>query len=510
MKLQDYIRHIRPGLEISEGNLSSGLKHLLAEGVFYQGMLTLTSGAFLVGYALSLGASNTEIGVLAALPFFGNLFQLPSVYVIEHARWRKGLSLASTFASRTFLFLIITLPFAFRNGPVTWFIVFMAVGSVVSSVSYASFNSWMRDLVPGESMGSYYARRMKLSMLIGVALSISAGYFIDRVDRAVVDETTAYSMVFFLALLLGMGEMYFQARIPEPSMPPTEDTCFARRLMAPLREPSFRSLIKFTSAWGFALNMVAPFFAVYMLTRLDIGLGKVVLITVASQLTTVMFLPVWGRLFDRYSNKSVLGSGVVLYILAFVAWPFTTLPEKHLLTAPMLFVIHLLLGLANGCVALGTNNIALKLSPKGTGTAHLAVNNALASFFSGLAPLAGGLLGDWFQRYELDLEFITRELAPERLVLLNARGLDFLFVFAIALGFYALHCLSLVVEEGDVEESVIYRELIAESRQTIRNVSTIAGVQYVTYIPTEFLVKPVFRGFRGMRKALFRRYGPME
>jgi len=61
---------------------------------------------------------------------------------------------------------------------------------------------------------------------------------------------------------------------------------------------------------------------------------------VISQITNILFLRLWGGFADRFSNKSVLGVSGPLFVVSFLIWPFTTMPEKYFLTIPLLVVIH--------------------------------------------------------------------------------------------------------------------------------------------------------------------------
>ena len=48
------------------------------------------------------------------------------------------------------------------------------------------------------------------------------------------------------------------------------------------------------------------------------------------------------------------------------------MPEKHVLTFPLLVALHVLMGVAMAGITLATGNIGLKLAPSGEGTSYLA------------------------------------------------------------------------------------------------------------------------------------------
>jgi hypothetical protein len=66
---------------------------------------------------------------------------------------------------------------------------------------------------------------------------------------------------------------------------------------------------------------------------------------------------------------------------------------------------------------------------------------------------------------------------------LSLRGLDFLFMIAGLVGFYAMHRLLAVREEGEVEEKVVLSQLYSEVRKAVRHVSNVAGLRQQYYFP---------------------------
>jgi len=71
-----------PNDHLSEAEREQGLRMVIRDGLATQAMVTLTGGVFLVAFALLLGASNTVIGLLAAIPALAELIQIPSVSLV--------------------------------------------------------------------------------------------------------------------------------------------------------------------------------------------------------------------------------------------------------------------------------------------------------------------------------------------------------------------------------------------------------------------------------------------
>ena len=70
--------NLRPKTTLTDAEVQAGMKLVRVEGLTTEAMTTLTSGAFLVAFALLLGAKNFEIGLLAGLPTFNTVFQMLS------------------------------------------------------------------------------------------------------------------------------------------------------------------------------------------------------------------------------------------------------------------------------------------------------------------------------------------------------------------------------------------------------------------------------------------------
>src|SRR3546814_10986904 len=69
----------------------------------------------------------------------------------------------------------------------------------------------------------------------------------------------------------------------------------------------------------------------------------VIALTVVSQISNLAFLNIWGRIADRFSNKSVLAVAAPLFVLCIFGWTFTSFPGPHALTMPLLFLLHVVM-----------------------------------------------------------------------------------------------------------------------------------------------------------------------
>jgi MFS family permease len=293
---------------------------------------------------------------------------------------------------------------------------------------------------------------------------------------------------YLLSALIGYLGSYLLYITPDRPMAPAEKTArpFAV-LFAPLRDPNFRRLIIFLASWNFAANLAAPFFTVYMLKSLDFPMTKVLALTIASQLSNLAALGLWGVLIDRFSNKAVLEVAAPLFLACTFAWTFTGAEWVKPMTLYLLVLIHVLMGIATAGVGLASGNIAMKLSHAGQATAYLAANSVISAVFAAAAPMLGGLFADFFAAHRLTLGLTWTSGAQNvTLQVLNFQAWTFFFAIACVLGLYSLHRLSFVDEPSGTTDRLVLRHLLLEARRSLNSLSSAAGLLRVVRLPQWF------------------------
>jgi len=472
---------------LTEAQVQSGLSNVIKDGIASQAMGILTGGAFLIAFAIKLGASNLVIGLLAAIGPLAQLLQLPSIFLVEKIRNRRAITVVAAGLGRLCWLLIAIIPFLFggKTGLVV-LLVSMATASAFGAVSGCSWNSWMRDLIPQNILGSFFSKRMRIATAVGIVLSLAAAVYLDYWKKLFAGyEIYGYSILFFAGFAAGALGLYFISNIPESRMPQMEEKPKILKMLAqPFRDVNFRKLITFLASWNFAVNLAGPFFMVYMLKRLGLSMSFIIGLSIVSQIMNFVFLRIWGRFTDRFSNKSVLAISGPLFILSILAWTFTTMPEKYILTVPLLIIIHIVMGLSSAGVSLASGNISLKLAPPGQATAYLATNTIVNSVAAGIAPILGGKFADFFAGRELawTLKY-TSPTGEFSLPTLNLQQWDFFFFLAFLIGLYSLHRLAKVEEVGEVEEKIVINELFAEVKGQVRTLSSVDGLRQMISFP---------------------------
>jgi MFS family permease len=464
------------------------LRLILYDALASETMGTLTTGVFLVGFAVALGAGNFAIGVLAAVPFCVQLLQIPAVFLVERWRARRDICVWSTAVGRTFLFGGAAAPLLGQPFAIVTLIVSLAIYQAMAAIAGCAWNSWMRDLVPSSKLGRFFGRRTTATTALSVTVALLGGVLVDSWKKYVPNQMVfGYSILFMISTLIGFLGVYLLRITPDSPMAAAEKTTnpFAL-LVAPLREANFRRLIVFLSSWSFAANLAAPFFTVYMLKSLGYSMTTVLAFTIASQLSNLAALGLWGTLIDRFSNKAVLEIAAPLFLACTFAWTFTGLPWIQPMIIFLLVAIHILMGIATAGVGLASGNIAMKLSPAGQATAYLAANSVISACFAAAAPILGGLFADFFASHQLTLAFTwTGGEKDVTVQVLNFQSWTFYFAITCILGLYSLHRLSFVQEPSGTTDRLVLRELLLEAgRWSVHSLSSAAGLLRVVRLPT--------------------------
>jgi len=486
-----------PTSQLTDADREAGLKWYVRNGMFFKIMETLSIGVFLTAYALSLGASNLVIGVLAAIPSLNQLAQLPAVYLVERIASRRLVAVSLTLASRLLL-LGAAAAALLQPGPAALLllVIAFAIRYVFGAIAGCAWNSWVRDFLPAERRGVFSAQRLTWMTVMAAIAALTGGIFVDNwTGLTSLPQIYAYSALLVLATFSGVLETFAMAQIPEPTpLPPEQGPDQKTSLFAPLKEKNFRRLVTFLFSWNFASHLAAPFFAVQMLRQLGLDLTTVMMLTALSQGANALVTGTFGTLADRYSNKRVLQFAAPLFIACIFAWTFTSLPERHYFTMPLLVGIHILTGIATAGVTLASGNMANALSPTNGATRHLALVAAFSAIAAGTAPIIGGLYADVLANYQISLTVNWRAPGGETIIpAFDVTRWDFYFLAATLIGLWSLTRLDQIEEPSQGGQVRMRRELMMGIWRGVQTASSIAGLKAVSDLPIALITERLSR-----------------
>jgi len=373
--------------------------------VFGSVWLTATSGAPLTLFAKGLGASNFQIGLLAALPFIASLASLPASLLIDRTGARKLIFLCGLYAQRFMWFPIAIVPpwllhvYGADGAPLamTLFLVMVLLMHTGQAVGGPAWVSWMADVVPDRSRGKYFSRRRQWGILSAVPTALLVGWLLDRhvagaggSGDVVVTLTTMIwiSGVFMVAAVFGTLDIALFHGVKEVRAARRFHQPLRKLIGKPLRDRQFLWFAGFVGTMIFAIGPIGHFITLYLIDKVKVNTLQTQLILLAVPgLAQLLVLPVWGKLIDRYGRKPALVIASLGLVPVGLGWCLMNSGAVWL--GYVLAVLGAALWVG---VEVANFNLTLEMSGLADaddegGSAYVAVNSVIIN----VAGLAGGL-----------------------------------------------------------------------------------------------------------------------
>lgn len=377
-----------------------GLRISVWEGVWANIFGVLTGGAFQIGFAQMLGASDFVLGLMAALPAAANLLQLPASLYVERRGERRTFAAFTAAPGRWLWGLVLLLPFVLPPGErLGAFLVLLTLSSALLALCTPAWTSWMSDLVPPETRGQYFARRNIVASVATILVPLPAGAFLDQaVKYGRFDPRIGFAVLFGIGILAATVSFVLLLRQPEPPMQarPAAAAGGLRALTAPVTtDANFRRFLFYSGATVFGQTMAAQFFTAWQLDRSGLALPylAVQILGAVAAAAGLFASPLLGLLGDKFGSRPVLTLSSVGVILPPLLW-LLTLPGAHSLwwNVAVIVLLNLISGVCWTGIGLAQFNLLLDLAPPGGSGTYSAVLAALSGITGAIAPLVGGAL----------------------------------------------------------------------------------------------------------------------
>ena len=403
---------------LNQKQIEKGLRISIFEGSFAAIFLALTTGPFLAGYALFLGANDFQLGLVAAFPFLAQAFQLLGALGVEKFKQRKKFNLFGSILFRSIFLIFVFLPFFPQSQKVKTgiFLLFLSLSAAIANLVSVAWLSWMSDLVPEERRGRYFGLRNTVLGFITMGANFGGAKIIDyfRADSSKINSLLpgfisrylqqnptgfAFSFIFLLAVLSAWIAASFLARQPEPKMVHHPKVNLVSTLKIPLSDKNFRSLIYFFIYWSFVTGISAPFWTPHMLKNLRLDFYLISLFSILAGVISLFMQPLWGRAIDRYGNKPVMAFNISFIFLIPFLWLFAT--PRFIFP---LWIDAIMGGIFWSGFTLASFNVVLALSPQQGRVYYLAAVAAINGLILFLASALGGVIAQHLSDFRFDFK----------------------------------------------------------------------------------------------------------
>ncbi len=337
---------------------------------------------YLVAFALELGASNTIIGLIGAIPFLSLMIaEFPAAKLVEFFR-RTKITLFASLIGRLFWFVILLAPIFFKQ-PLFWIILFYFIARFSGALASPAFWSLIADVVPQRIRGRFTSVRLRIMGFIGMIFAAGAGVFLKQFPKG---NLIGFFLLFGFGAIIGsVGSAQF-LRVREPKYRDHEHHSLKEFFTL---NPLLKRFVFVVIFFNFAYMISSPLFAVYMLQNLSMSYALYGFVIGISTLTRVLLAPHFGRIIDRFGSRNI--AILCIFATAFVPLFFLFVTHKTLFLA---FPILILSGAAWAGVDLSVLNLLLDYADKRKTAIQIAEYNFFVSIPLVIAPIVGGFIAD--------------------------------------------------------------------------------------------------------------------
>lgn len=332
-------------------------------------------------FAVALGASNFQIGLLSSIPqLLPALMQLKVADMTERLGSRKKIIVRSVFLHAFMLLPIALVPYVSKSIQIGMLIGLCTLYMLFASLAGPAWGSLMADLVPLRKRGVFFSKRSRLIGLVTLSTTFLAGYTLHLFKT---QSLIGFTIIFFLAMISRYISCYFLSRMYEPPLEVKREHYFSfGAFVRRLNVGNFGKYVIFQSTFNFAVFIASPFFTVFMLRDLGFSYLTHTIVVITVPLATILSMSYWGRYSDALGNRRVMRICSII---------ISVLPALWLVSHEVYFLIgiQVLAGFFWGGFNLCSSNFIYESAIPEKRTRCISYFNTI----NGLAICLGNLLG---------------------------------------------------------------------------------------------------------------------
>ena len=344
-------------------------------------------------YALRLGATNTEIGLLTSLPaLIRLLIGMPAGYWFSHQTNRRLWLGATMFIHRLSLLLAAFIPFLPIARPgiaMVWLIVIFSVPVHCFTVGWLPMLS---DVIPERNWARVFAVRNILT-----AVALTGGLFLVGSWLSMSAFPTNYQVMYLAAFGSSLVSTFIIAWVKAPAATsrPRGGLNFAPAALwvqvkeAAAQQPDFVRIVVNTFTHAIGLWIVSPLYMLYFVRTLNASDSWIALWLLLANLSPVIGYILAQRAITRWGENRVIKLTVGVTGL----YPLLVGLSPDL---KLILVWTTLYGFISPGWPLGHNNMMLKIAPAAQRTNYNAAYHTIMGLGAFIMPFVGIFLAELF------------------------------------------------------------------------------------------------------------------
>ena len=339
--------------------------------------------AMITIFALAIGASRTEIGIISAIPFIALLLsQIPGLQLLQGFK-RKFIIVAFDIIERALWIGVgVLLIIGFKLNVVSFMVLLFLMTFNAGLVS-PSFNSLFGDVISKPYREDVLSKRQILGSGLGIIATLFGAYFLDLFPS---DNFSGFGFLLIAGTLFGYLTIYFLSRIQEPMLKEDSTQPLSRKLAT---TPRFKKLLIYMGVFNFAFMFNSPFITVFRIQELGVSNGFILFLAAIGAVFTIFGSRHWAVIGKRFGDKSVQ----VITTSVIAITPLLNLlvpPDKALWLIPVEIIAYFFFA----GVTLSGYNLFLGMSDSKHRATQTALLNVVISISLIIAPILAGIISD--------------------------------------------------------------------------------------------------------------------
>ncbi len=360
---------------------------------------SLTTGGFLLYFAKDLNATHLQIALILVIPETFGFFGLYSRRLINLFQSRKKTWLYLSLFSRMISLGIPIAAIPFINNQFdslySLFIPALIFSSILNSLAYMAYLSWLSDLAPEEKWGTFFAKRNIAKLSILLVLPVIAGFGRDwlRNQELPTETLWIYVAVFCIGTLLQLGSIIPMLSLKDvmrgnifrdEAHTGNSKQKYKGHFLQAFKNRSLRYLLIHNWWLAFFNGLTQSVFFLFLFTKLHVGLGIYYLLVSTMQFVKIPVSKVTGNLCDRNQEKRVMLASLFIASSGLIFWILASENKWF-----YLFGAYACWG-AYAALNISGRNLLFKLSPRSDNSFELSLFRQVSGLLAGLSGLLGG------------------------------------------------------------------------------------------------------------------------
>lgn len=308
---------------------------------------------------------------------------VPAAILLNKAYTQKKLVAGSILLARLcFLFIVLVIYLPSPSMQAWSFLIIIALISVPNTVANIGWQTFISGMIAEERRGQFFSDRNRLLTLVGLVATLMIGIVMREASASV----SAYQILFLVALLFGILEVYFVMKHEEAPVQIDESVEKKKSMdWSIFKDSKYVSFLAAALFFNFAWQMAWGLFNIYNVRIAGATIFWISMFSVGSMLMQFFTFPLWRRWAEKYSNLRMF----IWAAVGMATTPFLVVLSTNLYYLTM---IQTTSGFFLSGTVLILFNLLLEKSPEQSRTYCITTYNVLLALVAFVAPQMGIIL----------------------------------------------------------------------------------------------------------------------